>query len=60
MEDTAEKMVVEEGEGTNKRDFLKVLGAGLGFAGITSALGGQALAQGDKKGKYLKSCTFRV
>jgi predicted peroxiredoxin len=53
MKDTVEKMAMEEGEGTNKRDFLKVFGMGLGLAGITSALGGPAFAQGDKKGKYI-------
>jgi hypothetical protein len=29
MKDKEEKRIMEEGEGTNKRDFLKVLGAGL-------------------------------
>ena len=53
MKAAEEKMAMEEGEGTNKRDFLKVLGAGLGLAGITSALGGRAFARGDKKGKYI-------
>ena len=33
MED--KKKMMEESEGTNKRDFLKVLGAGLGIAGIS-------------------------
>ncbi len=48
-----EKEVNENEEGTNKRDFLKVLGAGLGVAGISSMMGAQAFAQVEKKGKYV-------
>jgi hypothetical protein len=44
--------MVEDGEGTNKRDFLKVLGAGLGIAGLGSMMGGQSFAE-EKKGKYV-------
>ncbi len=45
--------VMEKNEGTNKRDFLKVLGAGLGMAGISSLMGAQAFADIEKKGKYV-------
>ena len=31
---------LEGEEGTNKRDFLKALGAGVGIAGLTSMMGG--------------------
>jgi predicted peroxiredoxin len=48
-----EKEVNENEEGTNKRDFLKVLGAGLGIAGVSSMMGAQAFAQVEKKGKYV-------
>jgi len=51
MED--KKKMMEESEGTNKRDFLKVLGAGLGIAGISSVMGGQAFADVEKKEKYV-------
>ena len=53
MKEKEEKRIVEEGEGANKRDFLKVLGAGLGIAGLSSMMGGQSFAQEDKKGKYV-------
>ena len=43
----------EELEKESKRDFLKTVGAGLGMAGLATVLGGQAFAQGDKKGKYV-------
>jgi len=43
---------IEDSEGTDKRNFLKVLGAGLGIAGIGSVMGAQAFAE-DKKGKYV-------
>jgi hypothetical protein len=48
-----EKRIMEESEGANKRDFLKVLGAGLGIAGLGSMMGGPSFAQEDKKGKYV-------
>jgi len=48
-----EEKIVEESEGASKRDFLKVLGAGLGIAGLGSMMGGQSLAQEDKKGNYV-------
>jgi predicted peroxiredoxin len=51
MED--KKKMMEESEGTNKRDFLKVLGAGLGIAGISSVMGGQAFADVERKEKYV-------
>jgi predicted peroxiredoxin len=38
---------------TSKRDFLKMLGAGVGIAGISSLVGGQAMAQEQKPGKYV-------
>jgi predicted peroxiredoxin len=41
-------------EGTSKRDFLKVMGAGVGIAGVGSMMGAQAFAADvDKKGKYV-------
>ncbi len=43
---------MKEDERTNKRNFLKVLGAGIGMAGLSSMMGGQALAD-EKKGKYI-------
>ena len=52
-EEKEEKRIVEDGEGANKRDFLKVLGAGLGVAGLSSMMGGQSFAEEDKKGKYV-------
>src|SRR5574341_330328 len=45
--------ITEENDGTNKRDFLKALGAGLGIAGVSSMMGGQSFAEVDKKGKYV-------
>jgi predicted peroxiredoxin len=44
-------------EGVNRMDFLKSLGAGLGAAGLVSLMGGQALADGEKKGKYVVVAT---
>ncbi len=43
----------EETEGLSRSDFLKSLGMGLGAAGIISAMGGQAFADIEKKGKYV-------
>ncbi len=40
-------------EKESKRDFLKTVGAGLGMAGLAAALGGQAFAKSDAKGKYV-------
>ncbi len=48
---------MKESEGTNKRDFLKVLGAGIGVAGLGSMTGGQSLAE-EKKGKYIIVITY--
>ncbi len=45
--------MVEEGEGVSRVDFLKAVGIGLGAAGLGAVLGGQAVAEGDKKGKYV-------
>ncbi len=42
-----------EQEGVSRLDFLKTLGIGLGAAGLGTLMGGQALAEGDKKGKYV-------
>ena len=53
MKEKDGKRIMEDGEGTNKRDFLKVLGAGFGIAGLSSMMGGQSFAQEDKKGKYV-------
>jgi predicted peroxiredoxin len=48
------KELLESEEGTSKRDFLKVMGAGLGIAGVGSMMGAQALAADiEKKGKYV-------
>jgi predicted peroxiredoxin len=43
----------EENEGVSRYDFLKSLGIGLGAAGLGAVMGGQALADGEKKGKYV-------
>ncbi len=51
MKEKDEKRI-KEGEGTNKRDFLKVLGAGIGVASLSSMMGGQTFAE-EKKGKYI-------
>jgi hypothetical protein len=37
MKEKEEKKIVEHGEGASKRDFLKVLGAGLGLESHASA-----------------------
>jgi predicted peroxiredoxin len=52
MKEKDGKKILEEGDGTNKRDFLKALGAGLGIAGLGSMMGGQSFAE-EKKGKYV-------
>lgn len=52
MKEKEEKGIAEDGEGTNKRDFLKILGAGLGIAGLGSMIGGQSFAE-EKKEKYV-------
>ena len=44
-------------EGVSRNDFLKALGAGVGAAGLVSLMGGQAMAEGEKKGKYLVAIT---
>ena len=43
----------QEEEGSTKRDFLKMLGAGFGIAGIGSLVGAPAMAQTEKTGKYV-------
>jgi hypothetical protein len=53
MKKKEEKKIVEESEGASKRDFFKVLGAGLGIAGLSSMVGGQSFADDEKKGKYV-------
>jgi predicted peroxiredoxin len=40
-------------EAVSRLDFLKTLGIGLGAAGLGSMMGGQAFAEGEKKGKYI-------
>jgi hypothetical protein len=52
MKEKDKKKILEDGDGTNKRDFLKALGAGLGIAGLGSMTGGQSFAE-EKKGKYV-------
>lgn len=47
----------ESQDAVSRNDFLKTLGAGLGAAGMVSLLGGQALAAGEKTGKYLVAIT---
>jgi predicted peroxiredoxin len=48
------KELLESENGTSKRDFLKVMGAGLGIAGVSSMMGAQTLAADiEKKGKYV-------
>lgn len=44
---------IEVEEGVTRFDFMKSLGIGIGAAGLGAVLGGQALAEGDKKGKYV-------
>ena len=53
MKEKEGENIMEDSEGANKRDFLKVLGAGLGIAGLGSMMGGPSFAQEDKKGKYV-------
>ncbi len=54
MKEKEEKRIMQEnGEGTSKRDFLKVLGAGVGVAGLGSMMGTQAFADVEKKDKYV-------
>jgi predicted peroxiredoxin len=53
MDKGKKEVVTKETEQESKRDFLKVLGAGLGMAGMASFMGGPAMAQADKKGKYV-------
>lgn len=43
----------EETTGVDRKDFLKAIGAGLGVAGVSAMMGGQAFAQMEKKGKYV-------
>ena len=40
-------------EAVSRLDFLKTLGIGLGAAGLGTIIGGQAFAEGEKKGKYV-------
>jgi predicted peroxiredoxin len=44
---------IEEEEGVSRFDFLKTVGIGLGAAGLGAVMGGQAMAEGEKKGKYV-------
>jgi predicted peroxiredoxin len=53
MDEEKKEAVTKETEQESKRDFLKVLGAGIGMAGMASFMGGPASAQADKKGKYI-------
>jgi predicted peroxiredoxin len=53
MEEKDKDVMMRDGEGASKRDLLKVLGAGLGIAGLTSMMGGQSFADVEKKGKYV-------
>jgi predicted peroxiredoxin len=40
-------------ETVSRLDFLKTVGIGLGAVGLGSMIGGQAFAEGEKKGKYV-------
>ena len=53
MKETEEEGMVEASAGTDKRDFLKALGAGIGIAGLGSMMGTQAFADIEKKNKYV-------
>ena len=53
MKEKKEREKKEESDGTNKRDFLKAMGAGLGIVGLGSMMGGQVFANVEKKGKYV-------
>ena len=50
MKEKDEEKTMKDSEGTDKRDFLKVLGAGLGIAGLSSMMGAQSFAEAEKKG----------
>lgn len=45
------------GEGLTRLDFLKAVGATVGAAGLGAALSSNALAEGEKKGKYIVVAT---
>jgi predicted peroxiredoxin len=48
------KVPLESEEGKGKRDFLKMMGTGLGVAGVGAMMGVQAFAaDAEKKGKYV-------
>jgi predicted peroxiredoxin len=53
MSEEEKKTEVEQMDPDSKRDFLKTLGAGIGLAGLASFMGGQAMAQSEKKNKYV-------
>jgi predicted peroxiredoxin len=53
MNERDQNKSLEGGEGTDKREFLKVLGTGLGIAGLSSMMGVPSLAQAEKKEKYV-------
>jgi len=53
MKEKTERENMEESDGTNKRDFLKAMGTGLGIVGLNSMMGGQVFADVEKKGKYV-------
>ena len=48
-----DNIVDNEEDGVTRFDFLKAMGVGLGVAGLGAVMGGQALAEGEKKGKYV-------
>ncbi len=53
MSENMEKKEVEQMDPGGKRDFLKALGAGVGLAGLGSLMGGPAMAQSEKRSKYI-------
>ena len=53
MSEIEKKTEAEPMDPDSKRDFLKTLGAGIGLAGLASVMGGPAMAQSEKKNKYV-------
>ena len=45
------------GDGVSRHEFLKQVSAGLGAAGLATLMAGQALAEPEKKGRYVVVAT---
>ena len=45
------------GDGVSRHEFLKQVSAGLGAAGLVTLMAGQALAEPEKKGRYVVVAT---